>query len=154
MRGDMSRQDLDAHNDRRNCGGGFVVRMMQRSHTRMASALSRYAYLYGSWPVSRTYAIPARVRHQGSYWQVETRIGEARQPGPPGGIDDLDADYDLEECDADCADSSHNALSQPEGVFCQALNDALARSLGQRGFLPAVTFRGARHGAAFKNGAQ
>ena len=82
------------------------------------------------------------------------RIGEARKPGPPGDIDDPAPAYDMDESDAADVEDSHGMFSQPDEELSAALNSALARSLEQRIFTPAVAFRGARPGTVYKSGAQ
>ena len=82
------------------------------------------------------------------------RIGEARKPGPPGDIDDPAPAYDMDESDAADVEGSRGTFSQPEEELSAALNSALARSLEQRVFAPAVAFRGARPGTVYKTGVQ
>ena len=49
---------------------------------------------------------------------------------------------------------NHGPFSQPEVGLGEVVNNALARSLEQRSFVPATAFRGARPGTVFTTGDQ
>ena len=140
---------IEASNDHRY--GGSLI---DTADTYRMSPMARNGsyYITSIWGCASS--PPPRVQSYGSYWQLETRIGEARKPGPPGDIDDPTSAYDIDESDVTEAGDNHGMFSQLDEGLNAVLNVALARSLEQRAFVPSVAFRGARPGTMYTTGAQ